>query len=57
MQLERRSFLRAAGVTITLPLLEALAPKRARAAVTSGVPHRMVCICAPLGFYPPNFFP
>ena len=57
MKLERRSFLRAAGVTIALPLLEALAPKRARAAMTGGVPRRMICICAPLGFYPPNFFP
>ena len=57
MYLSRRQFLRAAGVTIALPLLEALASKRARAAAIGGVPRRMVCICAPLGFYPPNFFP
>lgn len=56
MKLDRRTFLRSAGVAMALPLFDALAPKRAGAA--SGVPRRrMVCICAPLGFYPPHFFP
>jgi hypothetical protein len=54
--MRRRTFLRAAGVAISLPLLEGLAPKRARAAA-AGVPRRMVCINTPLGVHPPFFFP
>ena len=57
MNLQRRTFLRTAGVTIALPLFGALAPRHARAATSRSVPRRMVCVCAPLGFYPPNFFP
>ncbi|HUG91868.1 MAG TPA: DUF1552 domain-containing protein [Planctomycetaceae bacterium] len=53
----RRTFLRAAGVALALPLLDALAPRRARAASAGGVPRRMVCINTPLGVYPPHFFP
>jgi hypothetical protein len=52
----RRTFLRAAGVSLALPWLEALAPKRAHAA-ESGPRRRMVCLCAPLGVHSPNFFP
>jgi hypothetical protein len=51
----RRTFLRAAGVSLALPWLEALAP---RARAVAGAPRRrMVCLCAPLGVHPPNFFP
>ncbi len=57
MNLNRRTFLRAAGVTIALPLFGALVPRHVRAATSRSVPRRMVCVCAPLGFYPPNFFP
>jgi Protein of unknown function (DUF1552) len=57
MKLERRIFLRGAGVAMALPLLDALAPRRARAAAAASVPRRMVCICTPLGLYPPHFFP
>ncbi|HVE42821.1 MAG TPA: DUF1552 domain-containing protein [Planctomycetota bacterium] len=52
----RRSFLRAAGVSLALPWLEALAPKRSDAA-ESEPKRRMVCLGAPLGFHAPNFFP
>jgi uncharacterized protein DUF1552 len=41
---------------MALPLFDALAPKRARAAA-AGVPRRMVCINTPLGVHPPFFFP
>jgi hypothetical protein len=51
----RRTFLRAAGVSLALPWLEALAP-RARAA-EAAVKRRMVCLSAPLGMHAPNFFP
>ena len=57
MKLERRTFLRAAGVVMALPLFEVFAPRRARAAEAGGVPRRMVCINTPLGLHPANFFP
>jgi hypothetical protein len=53
MQLNRRTFLRAAGVSLALPWLDALAPAQAQAAP----PRRMLCICTPLGLHPANFFP
>jgi hypothetical protein len=56
MTLNRRHFLRAAGVSLALPWLEALAPSRAQGAA-GGPPRRLVCVCAPLGLHPPHFFP
>src|SRR5580692_3026554 len=53
MILDRRRFLRATGVSLALPWLDALAPAQNAAAV----PRRMVCICTPLGLHPANFFP
>lgn len=51
MSHSRRSFLRAAGVSLALPWLEATAaPKMAP-------PRRMVCICTPLSLHPQAFFP
>lgn len=56
MKLNRRCFLRTAGVALALPCFDAFAP--VQAAATAVEPRRrMVCICAPLGFHPPNFFP
>lgn len=57
MKLHRRTLLRAAGVAIALPLFDALAPKRTRAAERNKVPKRMVCINTPLGVHPAYFFP
>jgi hypothetical protein len=61
--MNRRQLLRAAGVTLALPLMDSIAP-RARAAVGAtpdftfdGVPRRMVCICNNLGLHLPNFIP
>lgn len=54
--LSRRSFLRAAGVTLTLPMLEAMAPRRACAAASAS-PRRMICINTTLGLHTPNLFP
>ncbi len=56
MPLSRRRFLRAAGVSLALPWLDALAPARAFAAAAKPR-RRMVCICTPLGLHPPFFFP
>ncbi|MFO0966744.1 MAG: DUF1552 domain-containing protein [Gemmataceae bacterium] len=50
----RRSFLRAGGVCLALPWLEAFAPATPAAAAT---PRRLVCVCTPLGLHAPNFFP
>lgn len=55
-RLSRRAILRAAGVTVTLPLLEAMMPSRARAAA-SEPPRRMICINTTLGLHTPNLFP
>jgi hypothetical protein len=55
MPLHRRTLLRAAGVSLALPCLDAFAPARGR---TADEPRRrMVCICAPLGLHPEYFFP
>jgi len=52
MNLTRRTFLRAAGVSMALPWLESVA-----GATSAQPPRRMVCICTPLGLHPPYFFP
>jgi hypothetical protein len=54
MNLDRRSFLRAAGVSLALPWLDSLASGSPRRAAP---PRRMVCICTPLGMHAPHFFP
>jgi hypothetical protein len=53
--IDRRTFLRASGVLIGLPFLEAMIP--ARGAESSQDPVRMVLVGQPLGMYGPNFFP
>ena len=53
MPLSRRTFLRATGVAIALPALEA----HAAAAPAAKIPRRMVCINTPLGLHPAAFFP
>jgi hypothetical protein len=52
MNLSRRTFLRAAGVSLALPLLEIHAGASAAKA-----PRRLVCINTPLGLHPAAFFP
>src|SRR5436190_5111725 len=52
MNLHRRHFLRAAGVSLALPWLDGLVRANPAAA-----PRRMVCINTPLGLHPPAFFP
>jgi hypothetical protein len=63
--LSRRSFLRGAGIALTLPFLEAMRPTfagaiaaKAEAATTpGGKPRRFFGICNNLGVLPQNFFP
>jgi hypothetical protein len=54
MKLNRRHFLRAAGITLAMPWLESFAPAQGAAAKPR---RRMVCICSPLGLQPAYFFP
>ncbi|HSI62981.1 MAG TPA: DUF1552 domain-containing protein [Candidatus Saccharimonadia bacterium] len=57
-RMDRRTFLRASGVAIGLPFLDAMMPTSA-AEVKKALeqPPRMVLIGQPLGMYGPNFFP
>ncbi len=54
---QRRHFLRAAGVTMALPLLDALLPRVRAGEKAAPPPRRMVSICTPLSVHPPFFFP
>ena len=55
-RLSRRTLLRGAGVSLTLPLLESMTPLRAQSASTEA-PRRMICINNTLGLHTPNLFP
>lgn len=57
MNLQRRSFLRASGVALALPALNAFADESSGKADRTASPRRMLCICAPLGLHPDYFFP
>ena len=58
--LSRRSFLRAAGISLSLPMLEAMRPAIATAAnkaALADVPRRMIAIETNMGILPQNFVP
>ena len=52
---DRRTFLRASGVALALPMLESMHPALSRAQAAS--PKRMVNICSTLGLYSDSWFP
>lgn len=54
--MSRRAFLRASGVSLALPFLDAMMP-RVWAGEAAKQPKRMICICNSLGIYGPLFFP
>jgi hypothetical protein len=54
--MKRRTFIRSAGISLALPWLDAFCDDP-KPGATNGPPRRMVCICAPLGLHPDNFFP
>jgi len=67
-ELNRRAVLKAAGVAISLPLLECMAPRTrvhatpattpdATPDIATGDVRRMVAICSPLGIHTPHLFP
>ena len=57
----RRTLLRGAGVSLLLPLLEAMRPSATRASTAvhspGESPRRMICINTTLGLHTPNLFP
>src|SRR3954468_17026320 len=61
--ISRRRFLQGTGVALSLPFLDAMLPRFARAAdATSSMapgakPRRMIAICNNLGMVPDHFFP
>ena len=55
-ELDRRQFLRGAGVALALPSLEG-GVLRAAARAGEPIPRRLVCIGNHLGFWPGGFFP
>lgn len=58
LRLNRRTFLRGAGVSISLPLLEAMSSGAAAATRARAVaPKRLVCIGTEYGMHAPAFFP
>ncbi len=54
--LNRRTLLRAAGVSMALPMLDAMEPAFAKNSSLE-IPRRMVAINVDLGFLPEEFFP
>ena len=59
-RLNRRTFLRGAGVALALPMLDAMTPafvRRASATETATPPRRLLAICNNLGLLPDRFFP
>jgi hypothetical protein len=57
MNIRRRTFIRASGVSLALPWLHAFADVKTGASSDRQPPRRMICVCAPLGLHPDNFFP
>ena len=53
--LDRRTLLKASGVSLALPLLESMNP--VLGASLAAPPKRMVFICTALGLHPPNLWP
>ena len=53
----RRQFLRSAGVSLALPMLESITPFASRAAVARGPVRRLVCVCTTLGIHADYLFP
>lgn len=55
-QLSRRTILKAAGASLTLPMLDAMVPAFAKES-TQPIPRRIIAVNVDLGFMPEEFFP
>src|SRR5688500_14066793 len=49
-QIDRRTFLKGTGVSIALPMLEAMIPRVARGAAAANAPQRLVLVYHPNGY-------
>src|SRR4030081_2961315 len=56
LSLDRRAFLRGAGVTLALPFLDAMVPALSAAPAAAG-PQRLGFVYVPNGMFLPNFHP
>lgn len=57
MTIRRRTFLQSAGISLALPSLNVFGDDSRGQRRGDQPPQRMICICAPLGLNPDNFFP
>ncbi len=57
MKIHRRTFIRSAGIALALPHFNVFANDSRGELNAEHPPRRMICICAPLGLHPDNFFP
>lgn len=57
MNIIRRAFIRSTGIALALPQLDVFAGDSKAASNAMQSPRRLICICAPLGLHPDNFFP
>src|ERR1043165_2208874 len=55
--ISRRTFLRGAGVALSLPLLDAMLPAVGRGQANARPPRRMIAVQTNTGILPQNFFP
>ncbi len=56
-RMTRRSFLRGAGVTLALPLVDSMAPRGFGTDANNEPPRRLVCINTTLGLHAENLYP
>lgn len=57
MNIRRRTFIQSTGISLALPRLSVFAKETKGDSNSNQPPRRMICICAPLGLHPDNFFP
>ena len=57
MNIRRRTFIRSTGISLALPWLNFFAENSQGGSDAEQPRRRMICICAPLGLHPDNFFP
>ena len=56
-KLARRTFLRASGIALSLPMLQSMKTRAAESDSSQSEARRMIAICAPLGIHTPFLFP
>jgi Protein of unknown function (DUF1552) len=57
MNIRRRTFIQSTGISLALPWLNVFADDSHGDSKSTQPRRRMICICAPLGLHPDNFFP